>query len=421
MNNIYWLLAFLIALSFLIIILNIVFYFQKKDKNKKAQEFKEKMHENFSSISTLLNLNYDSINKLSEALIQKINNFNQNIIELINNKMIDLIKEINNGIKEIQQETKTTLNDLEKNNNLQLAKIKEEMDAHFESKLSKQLQEHFTSINQSMNDLTNNLQKVETVDKSLEKLNRTFNDPKVRGIFGEISLQKILTNNLSNENVLWKSQVNLSKLKNEHEVEIKNEIVDFVVEVISKKNEKQFLPIDSKFPIEAYNKIFEANSKEELKKLKKQFKTAIKSQAESISKKYLKQGITTDYAIMFLPSDSIYAQAVEDGEFNFELQNKYKVFLAGPSTITFFINHILLQWKNFETNKHIGIIQELLDNIQKKFANIKKYLDNSKNKAQKIIDDLTTANNLTDTITKISNKINPSVTKALTIIEKEEE
>ncbi|MDJ1648746.1 DNA recombination protein RmuC [Mycoplasma phocimorsus] len=113
-------------------------------------------------------------------------------------------------------------------------------------------------------------------------------------------------------------------------------IVDFVVEVISKKNEKQFLPIDSKFPIEAYNKIFEANSKEELKKLKKQFKTAIKSQAESISKKYLKQGITTDYAIMFLPSDSIYAQAVEDGEFNFELQNKYKVFLAGPSTITFF-------------------------------------------------------------------------------------
>ncbi|MDJ1647984.1 DNA recombination protein RmuC [Mycoplasma phocimorsus] len=223
MNNIYWLLAFLIALSFLIIILNIVFYFQKKDKNKKAQEFKEKMHENFSSILTLLNLNNDSINKLSEALIEKINNFNQNIIELINNKMIDLIKEINNGIKEIQQETKTTLNDLEKNNNLQLAKIKEEMDAHFESKLSKQLQEHFTSINQSMNDLTNNLQKVETVDKSLEKLNRTFNDPKVRGIFGEISLQKILTNNLSNENVLWKSQVNLSKLKNEHEVEFKNE------------------------------------------------------------------------------------------------------------------------------------------------------------------------------------------------------
>ncbi|MDJ1648745.1 DNA recombination protein RmuC [Mycoplasma phocimorsus] len=181
------------------------------------------MHENFSSILTLLNLNNDSINKLSEALIEKINNFNQNIIELINNKMIDLIKEINNGIKEIQQETKTTLNDLEKNNNLQLAKIKEEMDAHFESKLSKQLQEHFTSINQSMNDLTNNLQKVETVDKSLEKLNRTFNDPKVRGIFGEISLQKILTNNLSNENVLWKSQVNLSKLKNEHEVEFKNE------------------------------------------------------------------------------------------------------------------------------------------------------------------------------------------------------
>ena len=392
-------------------ILNEIYELLKEQKNISNEKFKN-FDDSINNIKERLALFNE---KIKSELKEEINNKLNELSMGISKSLSDNIQASGDNFQKLRLEIDKQIEKLVIRTNEQIENIKQEIDEHFKSELSKKLDEHFNNVQTKMKDLSENLVKFETLKSEVSDISKAFNNVKSVGNFGEILLDNILKDHFGNNNY-WKKQVNISKININDDINDLDDSddksrVDFVVKYPIGKKEIRYLPIDCKFPLIEYSKYYDITDKNERDKVLKDYINKIKSYAKSISEKYIRKDVTTDFAWMYLPSETLYATALSNGnDLIGELWDIYKVGLVSPSTILPQLWIAIQANKKIEFSKSMDQILGLISSIRKNYNFLVTHLENSKKKIKDSYKEvgigLKNARIVNDAIEKVSKKGN---------------
>lgn len=304
------------------------------------------------------------INSETEMRMQNsLNNLNltqKQEFESISKRVNDLTFRNEDRIEKLTIQVNQTLTSMREENEKSIEKMRETVDEKLNNTLSQRLNDSFSKIQQGLESVDKGLGEMRNLATSVGDLKSVLSNVKVRGNWGEVMLSSLLEQILAPQQ--YKSQVQIKKNSKER--------VDFVVCMPGKDGHEVLLPIDSKFPLEDYNKLVEASNtlnKETIEKSQKQLLKRIKEEAKSIKEKYISVPDTTDFAVMFLPIEGLYAEVVRDTELMDTLQNQYKVVVCGPTTLTALLNSLQLGFKTLYIEKRSSELWQVLSTFKQEF------------------------------------------------------
>ena len=230
-----------------------------------------------------------------------------------------------------------------------------EMRGLVDEKLNTRLDENFRQVGDQLSKLYLSLGELNTLSTGIQDLNKTLTNVKTRGTWGEVQLERILEQTMASNQYA----------KNMNTKPGSNDRVEFAV-ILPGNGENMYLPIDSKFPADIYNHIMDASTREELIAARKELRTRILNEAKTIKQKYIEPPYTTDYAVLFLPTEGLYAEVLRINDLAEECQ-RIGVMLAGPTTITALLNAMPQGFRNYELSKKSVEISRLLEAIKAQF------------------------------------------------------
>ena len=282
---------------------------------------------------------------------------------------------------------------LQNENSKKLDEMRTLVDKKLNESLDKKLSTSFSSISQRLEILYKQLGEIGSLANGVNDLKRALSNIKVRGTFGEIELQSIL------EDIMTKEQyeTNVATKKGS------NERVEFAIKIPSKDEKKEFiyLPIDSKFPQEDYQKLLDAEENGDkllLEQSKKALIARIRSEAQDVNKKYLDPPNTTDFGIIFLPTESLYSEVAKEAGLMEQLQRNLKIIITGPSTISAFLNSLQMGFRTLAIEKRSSEVWELLGAVKTQFSKFGAILEKTQKKLQEASNTIETASRKSRTI-----------------------
>ena len=311
--------------------------------------------------------------------------------ESISKRVDELTTRNEQRIEKLTFDVNLSLNNMRQENDKALEKMRETVDEKLNTSLSQRLNESFSKIQQSLESVNLGIGEMRTLANGVGDLKKVLSNVKVRGGWGEVMLSALLEQMLAPNQYM--AQVQVKKNSKER--------VDFAVIMPGKDGHEVLLPIDSKFPLEDYNKLVEASEtldKDLIEKSSKQLIKRIKEEAKSIKEKYINVPDTTDFAVMFLPIEGLYAEVVRDTELMDTLQNQYKVVVCGPTTLTALLNSLQLGFKTLYIEKRSSELWQVLSTFKQEFEKFVTLLLKTQNK-------LGEANSTIELATKSSRKI----------------
>ncbi len=386
-------LLLLIVLAFQPVILLLIWLnrpqagIDKQALNELEERLNREIKSNKSELATLINamqtqifndltkLQLDLVerSRLSErALTESLIAFKQGVDSALNNELNKLIDKHDKLFELTRQE---------------LERIRGSVEEKLEKTISQKISTSFQNVVDNLLKVQSGLSEMQSLAKGVGDLQRVLSQPKTRGVFGEIQLQAIL------EDVLVKGsqfEVNVKPDPNSQKV------VEFAVIIHKDYNRnKIYLPIDSKFPLDRFDelsKAYDSNDKglkdEALKNLFK----AIELQAKSIAE-YIVPPFTADFAVLYLPTESLYMEVIRSGRLQEEVFQKYRVMITGPTTLSAFLNALRMGLQSLEIHYKSKEIWDLLRKVKDEFNTFQATLDDTKkhlNKASESVDNLIT-------------------------------
>lgn len=283
------------------------------------------------------------------------------------------------------------LSKLTADNERKLEEMRVTVDEKLNATLQTRLNQSFELISKNLDAVQSGLGEMRSLATGVGDLKKVLTNVKMRGTMAEVQLSTLLKQVLAtsqfDEQVVIKPGVNY-----------KDNRVDFVIKLPGKDNSEVYLPIDAKFPLEDYQRLVEVNdtNNEELKaKARKEFESTIKKEAQSIATKYIYPPLTTDFAIMYLALEGLYAEIIRTPGLMETLQEKYGILVCGPSTLCGLLNSLQLGFKTVAIEKRSSEIWALLRSFKKEFGTFVELLG----KTQKQIN---TAGNTIEEATKRS-------------------
>lgn len=365
------------------------------------------------------------INKIQmQAMKQNNDSFVQYItsaFNLQNNQLANLQKQLDRIMESNEQRlTRATdvlqqgLNKLQHDNETKLEQMRQTVDEKLNASLKERFNESFKIISQRLEEVYRGLGEMQTLAQGVGDLKRVLTNVKTRGVYGEISLNSLL------EQILSSSQF-------EKNVQIKNnsqERVDFAVVLPGKDESKIYLPIDAKFPIEDYQRLVDAVDRGDLVEVeaaRKLLEKRVKTEAKSISDKYIVLPKTTDFAVMYLATEGLYAEIVKNPGLVETLQRQYKIIVCGPTTITALLNSLQLGFKTLSIEKRSSEIWQLLGVFKQDFEQFATLLAKTQKKLEEASDTIEGASKRTQIIAKKLRTVSIDEGEETPLIENEEE
>lgn len=332
-------------------------------------------------------------NSISQQFSQNKNE-TQSMISSFGSILMTRFSDLSNQIINFTSSSQERLDSIRKEIDSKLEKIRETVDSQLQSTLETKLSQSFKLVSERLELVHRGLGEMQALAGSVGDLKKILSNVKVRGTLGEIQLGNII------DQILDQSQY-------ERNVRIKphtQEQVEFAIKIPSKNskdNEFIYLPIDSKFPIESYQRLIEAQEKaetEEVARFSKELENSIRQNAKTIKEKYIDPPKTTDFAIMFLPSEGLYAEVLRIPGLFESVQREYKVIIAGPTTVVAMLNTISLGFKALAIEKRTSEVWELLSAVKTEFSRFAEILEKVKKKLSEAQDTIETATRKTKTI-----------------------
>ena len=311
--------------------------------------------------------------------------------ESISKRVDELTTRNEQRIEKLTFDVNLSLNNMRQENDKAIEKMRETVDEKLNNSLSKRLNESFSKIQQSLESVNLGIGEMRSLANGVGDIKKVLSNVKVRGGWGEVMLSSLLEQMLAPSQYM--SQVQIKKNSKER--------VDFAVVMPGKDGHEVLLPIDSKFPLEDYNRLVEASEsldKDVVEKAQKQLLKRIKDEAKSIKEKYISVPTTTDFAVMFLPIEGLYAEVVRDVELMDTLQNQFKIVVCGPTTLTALLNSLQLGFKTLYIEKRSSELWQILSTFKQEFEKFVQLLLKTQNK-------LGEANTTIELATKSSKKI----------------
>jgi DNA recombination protein RmuC len=214
------------------------------------------------------------------------------------------------------------------------------------------------------------LGEMKTLAADAKSLKNALTNVKDRGTYGEVRLEKLLEDSLSPSQYVKNAQIDDRK------------VVEFAVKLPGNDGKPLLLPIDSKFPIEDYNRLLDAEDKAAIEAARKSLTAKIKTFAKDIHDKYIVPPKTTDFALMFLPTEGLYAEIIRDAALFEELRIKYKVTPVGQATLSAFLSSLQIGFKTLVIEKRSTEIANTLGRVKGEFEKFETYLKKARDQIQ---------------------------------------
>ena len=316
---------------------------------------------------------YDASKKLNQDTVNSVklmsDMINQNQVNMAENQKFQL-QQMENRLKTFSMENEQKLENIrstvekkltymQEDNNKQLENIRTTVDEKLQNTLENKLNKSFETVSKQLQQVYKGLGEMQNLAVGVGDLKKVLSNVKTRGILGEIQLSAILKEILSPEQY----EENVATKKGSRNV------VEFAVKLPADDESFVYLPIDSKFPGDTYAKLVDAmnsGNKEEIEVCSKNLLRTIKSEAKDIHDKYISPPNTTEFAIMFLPFEGLYAEVVNRGMVEV-LQREYKVNVAGPSTMGALLNSLQLGFKTLAVQKRSAEVWQILNDVKREF------------------------------------------------------
>ena len=316
---------------------------------------------------------YDASKKLNQDTVNSVklmsDMINQNQVNMAENQKFQL-QQMENRLKTFSMENEQKLENIrstvekkltymQEDNNKQLENIRTTVDEKLQNTLENKLNKSFETVSKQLQQVYKGLGEMQNLAVGVGDLKKVLSNVKTRGILGEIQLSAILKEILSPEQY----EENVATKKGSRNV------VEFAIKLPADDDSFVYLPIDSKFPGDTYAKLVDAmnsGNKEEIEVCSKNLLRTIKSEAKDIHDKYITPPYTTEFAIMFLPFEGLYAEVVNRGMVEV-LQREYKVNVAGPSTMGALLNSLQLGFKTLAVQKRSAEVWQILNDVKREF------------------------------------------------------
>ncbi|MDD4350902.1 MAG: DNA recombination protein RmuC [Clostridia bacterium] len=334
-------------------------------------------------IDNIKQTNFDSykliLSSINDSEIRTQNTITNNTglqkmeFESIQKKVDDLTERNEKKIEKLTMDVNESLKQIRESNEKKLEMMRATVDEKLNVSLSQRLNDSFSKIQQSMESVGTRLGEMKALETNVTDLKIMLGNVKRRGVWGEVTLNNLL-------------EQMLSPYQYKANVQVKNntsERVDFVVVMPGKDDKDIFLPIDSKFPLEDYYKLSEASERtdvENIEKYQKALSKRIKEEAKKIHEKYINLPITTDFGVLFLPIEGLYAEVVKDVSLIEFIQTKYKVMVCGPTTLAAFLNSLQMGFKTMYIEKRSSELWRLLATFKTEFEKFVQLLLKTQNK-----------------------------------------
>lgn len=267
-----------------------------------------------------------------------------------------------------------------------LEEMRQTVDEKLQKTLNERLGQSFELVGKQLESVQKGLGEMQTLAQDVGGLKRVLSNVKMRGGFGEVQLAMLLEQVLAPEQ--YEANVRTKKSS--------SDVVEFTIKLPGKDDisGNVWLPVDAKFPREAYESLqiaYENGEPAQVEAAQKMLEGTIKKMAKDISEKYIDPPATTDFAIMFLPFEGIYAEVVRKASLLEELQRSYKVIVTGPTTLAAILNSLQMGFRTLAIQKRSSEVWKILGAVKKEFENFGGMLE----KAQKNIQ---TASNQIDEV-----------------------
>ncbi len=282
---------------------------------------------------------------------------------------------------------------MQEDNARKLDGMRQTVDEKLQKTLETRLGESFKAVNDQLERVYKGLGDMQNLAAGVGDLKKVLTNVKTRGTWGEISLGNLLEQLLSPQQ--YRANVKVAPRR--------NEIVEYAICLPGKEDGAQavYLPVDSKFPMESYIRLVEASEQGELAELdaaSKQLEASIKENARSIRDKYIVPPYTTDFAIMFLPTEGLYAEVTKRAELCAVLQRDYRVTIMGPTTLGAFLNSLQMGFRTLAIQKRSGEVWKMLGAIKVDFGRFGDALEATQKKLSEATDNLGKAAKRTEII-----------------------
>ena len=290
-----------------------------------------------------------------------------------------------------------TLADVRQENSAQLDKMREVVEEKMQSTLTERLNASFALIGEQLDKVKEGLGEMRNLTEGVTDLKKVLGGVKTRGVWGEISLGSLIEEVLYSEQYIVNAQIGK-----------KREAVEYAVVLPGKNEEKVLLPIDAKFPLEDYQRLVDASEngdKELIAAMGAALERRIRDEAKTIAEKYVKPPETTDFAVMYLPIEGLFAEVTKRQGLLESIHAKYHVLIAGPTTLAALLNSLQVGFKTLAIQKRSREIWTLLSSFRTEFTRFAELLDATQKHMDKAAEGIHSASDKTFQIQKKLSKV----------------
>ena len=355
------------SLLVLLLIANLAGLFliwQRQDKQEK--HLSKSLEDQADHLSDQLDYRFEQARQASQL--------DQKDLEVaVSDRLQEVRMELHQGLTQVRQEmtenllqtrdkTDQRLQALQESNEQRLEQMRQTVEEKLEKTLQTRLQASFETVSKQLESVNRGLGEMQTVARDVGALNKVLSGTKTRGILGELQLGQII------EDIMTPAQYEREYAT----VENSSERVEYAIKLPGQGDQEYvYLPIDSKFPLADYYRLeeaYEAGDKDEIERCRKSLLASVKRFAKDIKNKYIAPPRTTNFGVLFVPTEGLYSEIVRNPVFFDDLRREEQIIVAGPSTLSALLNSLSVGFKTLNIQKSADHISKTLASVKTEFS-----------------------------------------------------
>ncbi|MGE5614694.1 MAG: DNA recombination protein RmuC [Bacillota bacterium] len=314
----------------------------------------------------------DSIQKTLQANREEMSKQFFEFREQVDSRLSSIQRSNAENIEKVNATLENKIKSLQESNEKRLEQMQAVVDEKLQKTLETRLAQSFELVSKQLDNVQQGLGEMKNLAADAKSIRNALINVKERGTYGEVRLEKLLSD------ILAPGQYEMN-------VEIgNNNRVEFAIKLPGNGDVPVYLPIDSKFPIEDYNRLLDAEDKLAIDEARRSLAQKIRIFAKEIYDKYIMPPKTTDFALMFLPTEGLYAEVVQNAALFEELRNKYKVTAVGATTLSAFLSSLQMGFKTLAIEKRSQEVWDTLRSVKSEFIKFGDILDKAHKQIQTV-------------------------------------
>ena len=361
-----------------------------------AHEQEKERMANEQALVNLGNKLLDELDAQHDESAESLYNANQSLMNTLSQmgqSQSTLLESMQRQVLLSTRNQEEKINDLRLENERQLTEMRRTVDDRLSESLDKKLDQSFAQVSERLESVYKGLGEMHSLASGVGDLKKVLTNVKTRGIWGEMQLGNLIRQTLAP----GQYEENVAVIPGSQER------VEFAVCLPDKSGRMVYLPVDSKFPQEDYIRLTEASQNGDAagaEAARKALSQRLRAEAKKISDKYIAPPNTTDFAIMFLPVEGLYAEALQTPELIETLQRDYRVVIAGPGTFSAMLNALQMGFRTMAIEKRSNEVWQLLGEIKTDFARFAEMLEATRHRLDQAGESIDSAVSRTRTIRK---------------------